>query len=107
MLFLFTAESDIFSQSIIPISEVRKIDANGEPVLNGQVVTIQGEVTVTTQFGITASIQDETAGVAVYDGDFATFVNIGDYVLVHAGFVLEKIDQEEAKKTLQLFNPVK
>ena len=29
---------------------------------------------------------------------------VGDYVLVHAGFALERIDEEEAKKTLDLLN---
>ncbi len=29
-------------------------------------------------------------------------VKIGDYVLVHTGFALEKIDEEEALKQLQL-----
>jgi hydrogenase expression/formation protein HypC len=28
---------------------------------------------------------------------------VGDYVIVHAGFAIHKIDEEEAKKTLQLF----
>ncbi len=28
---------------------------------------------------------------------------IGDYVLVHAGFAIEKISEEEAKETLELF----
>ena len=28
--------------------------------------------------------------------------NIGDYVLVHTGFALEKIDEEEALKTIEL-----
>lgn len=27
---------------------------------------------------------------------------VGDYVLVHAGFAIERINEEEAKKTLQL-----
>jgi hydrogenase expression/formation protein HypC len=27
---------------------------------------------------------------------------VGDYVLVHAGFALQKIDEDEAKKTLDL-----
>ena len=30
-------------------------------------------------------------------------VKEGDYVLVHAGFALQKIDEEEALETLQLF----
>ena len=29
-------------------------------------------------------------------------VSIGDYVLVHAGFALERIDEEEALKTLEM-----
>jgi hydrogenase expression/formation protein HypC len=30
-------------------------------------------------------------------------VNIGDYVIVHAGFALTRLDVEEAEKTLALF----
>lgn len=30
-------------------------------------------------------------------------VNEGDYVLIHVGYALEKLDPEEAQKTLQLF----
>ena len=29
-------------------------------------------------------------------------VDVGDYVLVHAGFAIEKIDKDEADKTMQL-----
>ncbi|RJP27727.1 MAG: HypC/HybG/HupF family hydrogenase formation chaperone [Actinobacteria bacterium] len=29
-------------------------------------------------------------------------VEAGDYVLVHAGFAIEKIDKDEARKTLEL-----
>lgn len=35
--------------------------------------------------------------------DLVQSVKIGDYVLVHAGFAIEKIDEEEAKKTLEIF----
>lgn len=31
-------------------------------------------------------------------------VKVNDYVLVHVGFALQKIDEEEALKTLALFN---
>lgn len=31
-------------------------------------------------------------------------VNIGDHVLVHAGFALQKVDQEAAKEALQLMD---
>jgi len=30
-------------------------------------------------------------------------VAVGDYVLVHSGFILEKMDMDEAQKTLDLF----
>ena len=30
-------------------------------------------------------------------------VNVGDYVIVHVGFALNKLDPEEATKTLALF----
>lgn len=30
----------------------------------------------------------------------------GDYVIVHAGFAIQKIDQKEAKETLKLFKTV-
>ena len=30
-------------------------------------------------------------------------VKIGEYVLVHAGFAIQKIDEEEARATLALF----
>jgi len=33
-------------------------------------------------------------------------VNVGDYVLVHTGFAIEKIDREEAEKTLKLFQDI-
>lgn len=29
-------------------------------------------------------------------------VRVGDYVLVHAGFALERIDEDEARETLQM-----
>lgn len=30
-------------------------------------------------------------------------VNVGDYVVIHVGYALTKLDQAEAKKTLALF----
>jgi len=31
---------------------------------------------------------------------------VGDYVLVHAGFAIEKIDEQEAKETLELMQQI-
>lgn len=35
--------------------------------------------------------------------DFVMGVEVGDYVLVHAGFAIQKIDEEEAERTIELF----
>ncbi|TVR96411.1 MAG: HypC/HybG/HupF family hydrogenase formation chaperone [Rhodospirillales bacterium] len=37
--------------------------------------------------------------LALVDDDLA----VGDYVIVHVGFALSRLDQEEAEETLQLF----
>lgn len=31
-------------------------------------------------------------------------VNVGDYVIVHAGFVIQKVDDREAQETLRLLS---
>jgi hydrogenase expression/formation protein HypC len=33
-------------------------------------------------------------------------VQIGDYVLLHAGFAIQRIDEEEARKTLELLEEI-
>ena len=33
-------------------------------------------------------------------------VKAGDYILVHAGFAIEKLDEKEARKTLKLFKAI-
>jgi hydrogenase expression/formation protein HypC len=30
-------------------------------------------------------------------------VQVGDFVLIHAGFAIEKLDEEDAQQTLELF----
>jgi len=35
--------------------------------------------------------------------DYVPEVEVGDYTIVHVGFALSKIDQEEAEKTLAVF----
>jgi hydrogenase expression/formation protein HypC len=34
--------------------------------------------------------------------DLCPEVSIGEYVLIHAGFAIQKVDEEEAKETLDL-----
>jgi len=44
-------------------------------------------------------------GGVVYDVNFTLLpeAQIGDYVLVHAGFAIQRLDETEAGKTIQLF----
>ena len=55
------------------------------------------------------SIEEDTARVSVGGAEsnanimLLNEVNVGDYVLVHAGFALQVIDEDEAIKTLDLF----
>ena len=35
--------------------------------------------------------------------DLMDTVAVGDFIIVHAGFAIEKLDKEEAEKTLALF----
>jgi hydrogenase expression/formation protein HypC len=46
----------------------------------------------------------ESAGVSKeIDISLVPEVSVGDYVIVHAGFAIQIVDSEEAKKTLELF----
>lgn len=93
LLFVMILTSDSYSQgplsvasstAVIPIAQIRQNNINGVPILLNAVVEIQGEITVADQFGIVASIQDETGGVMVYDYNFANLVKIGDFVTLRA-----------------------
>ena len=33
-------------------------------------------------------------------------VQVGDYVIVHAGFAIQKLDPEKAKKTLEILDEI-
>ncbi len=34
-------------------------------------------------------------------------VKVGDYVIVHAGFAIEKLDEKRAKETLDILNEIR
>lgn len=38
--------------------------------------------------------------------EYTPEVQVGDYVLVHVGFALNKVDEEEAQKTLALLEEI-
>ena len=33
-------------------------------------------------------------------------VKVGDYILLHSGFAIQKIDEDEAKETMRLLNEI-
>lgn len=59
--------------------------------------------------GIVEEINGETAKIN-YGGNIVSAcaglvkVEAGDYVLVHAGMIIQKIDKSEAEKMIELFN---
>ena len=55
-----------------------------------QVKTIENDMATCEIDGVTRE-----ASLMMIDG-----VEVGDYVLIHAGFAIEKIDEEEAQLTL-------
>ncbi len=38
--------------------------------------------------------------------DMLPDAQLGDYVLVHAGFAIEKVDEEEARRTLEMLDEI-
>jgi hydrogenase expression/formation protein HypC len=59
----------------------------------GKVVKISDRTCVVEIMGVSREISIE----------LLKDVNLGDYVLIHAGCAIQKLDQEEAIKTIELF----
>jgi hydrogenase expression/formation protein HypC len=58
------------------------------------------------------SVHGDTALVRIgdveYNASLALLENVmkGDYVILHAGFAIEKVDEKEAKETERLFREI-
>ncbi|MEI6899330.1 MAG: HypC/HybG/HupF family hydrogenase formation chaperone [Bacteroidota bacterium] len=61
-----------------------------------QIKSIDNEMAIVTVEGV-----EYKAGLQLLPG-----CNVGDFVMLHAGFAIEKIDPEEAAETLRLLNEV-
>ena len=59
----------------------------------GKVITIEDNIGTVEVSGVTRKVSF----------DLTPDVKVGDYVLVHAGYAIEVIDEEEALKTLEIF----
>ncbi len=61
-----------------------------------RVVDVQGDLGTVELGGLKRQV-----GLQLLD-----HVRAGEYVIVHAGFAIQRLDEEDAKKTLELFKSV-
>ena len=55
---------------------------------------------------INGSLAEVSAGGAVFKAGLQMIENVkvGDYILLHAGFAIQKISEKEAEETIKLFD---
>ena len=86
ILFLFLLITTYSLAQVIPIDSVRRLDANGVPILVGQHVLVKGVVTTTNELmsGTTPIkyFQVPTAGLVAFDAPFGNGAHRGDSVIV-------------------------
>ena len=63
----------------------------------GEIVALPGDGTAEVDFGGTR----KTVSIALLDA-----ANLGDFVIVHAGFALHRVDPDEARETQRIFREV-
>jgi hydrogenase expression/formation protein HypC len=63
----------------------------------GKVVKIENKTCLVEIMGVSREVSIE----------LLKDVNIGDYVIIHAGCAIQKIDEDEALKTIELFNEIR
>jgi hydrogenase expression/formation protein HypC len=65
-------------------------------------LAIPGKVISVDDLGLTRTAKVEFGGITrTASLDLVPEAGVGDYVLVHVGFAISKIDEEEARKTLE------
>lgn len=57
---------------------------------------------------IDGNIAEVSAGGSLFRAGIQMIENpqVGDYVLLHAGFAIQKISEEDARDTIRLFNEI-
>jgi hydrogenase expression/formation protein HypC len=65
--------------------------------LPGKVIKIENKTCLVEIMGVLREISIE----------LLKDVNIGDYVLIHAGCAIQKLDEEEALRTIELFTELR
>ena len=65
-------------------------------------LAIPGKVVSVEDLGLSRMARVQFGGITrTASLDFVPEAGVGDYVLVHVGFAISKIDEEEARKTLE------
>jgi hydrogenase expression/formation protein HypC len=65
-------------------------------------LAIPGKVISVDESGLSRVAKVQFGGITrTASLDFVPEAGVGDYVLVHVGFAISKIDEEEARKTLE------
>ncbi|MBA4322747.1 MAG: HypC/HybG/HupF family hydrogenase formation chaperone [Odoribacter sp.] len=58
---------------------------------------------------INGNMADVSIGGTIFKAGLQMVENagVGDYILLHAGFAIQKISEEEALETIRIFNEIK
>jgi phosphatidylserine/phosphatidylglycerophosphate/cardiolipin synthase-like enzyme len=82
-IVLFFGIINFAISQVIPIDSVRRLDANGVPIMLGQHVLVKGVVTTHQELGVPlVYFQVPSAGLCAYDAAFGNGVTRGDSVIV-------------------------
>jgi phosphatidylserine/phosphatidylglycerophosphate/cardiolipin synthase-like enzyme len=97
------------------MSQVKAKDGSGTYLLNSKYVVVEGVVTAANEFGSPMYLQDESAGIAVYDSSVSNNVERGDRVILlgkvspyyemfelNPCSIIEKVSEGNAFDTLAL-----
>lgn len=72
-------------------------------VVRHMCLAVPGKILETTDLGISRIAKVEFGGVTrQVQLDFVPEARVGDYVLVHVGFAISKVAEDEAKRTYEL-----
>lgn len=82
LLLLFTTTAS-FTQDPMPIAEAKKLD------FGTTISKVAGRVTASDQFRNISFIQDETAGIVVFNSAFVQAVEVGDSVVIEDATLIE------------------
>lgn len=63
----------------------------------GKVIKIENKTSLVDILGVSKEVSIE----------LLKDVNVGDYVMIHAGCAISKIDEEEALRTIELFDELR